>query len=447
MREQFNTDRSRDLFLHAKKFLPGGVTGDGRASSPYPILFEKARGKWLTDVDGNRYLDYHGGFGTAILGYAHPKVDEAVKRATDSIGAFVGVPHPYEGALAERLCGLIPGVDRVAFTGGGGSDAVYHCVRLARASTGRQKIVKFEGGYQGWHSDVAISTRPQVRGEGYAGRPAAVPASAGILPQVVQEVLVVTINDVEALRETFDEHGSEIAGLIIEPVVYSSGCVVVDSDYLQVARSLCSRNQSVLIFDEVMSGFRNGLAGAGARAGITPDLGAYGKAVANGYMLSFLAGRESLMSQLSPEGSVFYSGTFNGHPLSVAAAQATLDVIEEESVPEKISQIGEAIAARVNEVIEKLQLNAVCQSYGSIWNLYFNARSIRNYRELAESITPQVEELNDGFRSFMRSNGIYIHKRHVNRCFVSSQHDSQDVEETVNLVSDFLQANIEQLAI
>lgn len=446
MHDQLFTRRSRELFTRAKRFLPGGVTGDGRASSPYPILFERARGKWLTDVDGNRYLDYHGGFGTAILGYAHPKVDEAVQKAMDSVGAFVGVPNPYEGELAERLCGLIPGIERVAFTGGGGSDAVYHCVRLARASTGRKKIIKFEGGYQGWHSDVAISTRPPIQGEDYLGRPNPVPASAGILPAVVEQVLVVTINDLEALQATFDEHGPEIAGMIVEPVVYSSGCVLVDTDFLQLARDLCSRHGTVLIFDEVMSGFRNGLAGAGARAGVTPDLGAYGKAVANGYILSFLGGHESLMTQLSPEGAVFYSGTFNGHPLSIAAAQATLDVIEHERVPERISTVADAIGAGVNQTIEQLRLNAVCQSYGSIWNLYFNARSIRNYRELAASITPEVEQMNDGFRGYMKDNGIYIHKRHVNRCFVSSQHDTQDVERTVALVSDFLHTNAERLA-
>jgi glutamate-1-semialdehyde 2,1-aminomutase len=439
-------ERSKQLHEKAKAFLPGGVTGDGRSSSPFPILMQQGRGKRLVDVDGNEYLDFHGGFGTAILGYAHPEVDAAVKKAIDEVGAFVGVPHPYEGALAERLCAGIPGMDRVAFCGGGGSDAVYHCVRLARAATGRSKIVKLEGGYHGWHSDVAVNTRPDVSGEGYVGRPETRPASLGILQCVADVVAVVTINDQEALRETFGELGSEIAAIILEPVVYSSGCINLDQGFLQLARELCNKNGNVLIFDEVMSGFRNGIGGAGARQGVVPDLGAYGKAVANGHMLSFLGGSEELMTQLSPEGRVLYSGTFNGHPVAIAAAQATLDVIERDQVPEMIGAIADRIAEGINSAINSLGARAVCQSYGSVWNVYFNAESIRNYRELAVSLTPQVEAMNDGFRTFLRINGVYMHKRHVNRCFVSAQHDEQDVERTVSLVTEFIEANLEKLA-
>jgi glutamate-1-semialdehyde 2,1-aminomutase len=442
---QLTTQRSEALFDRAKRVLPGGVTGDGRASFPFPIFFEKAGGKWLTDVDGNEYLDYHGGFGTAILGYAHADVDSAVKKAIEEVGAFVGVPHPYEEALAERLCAAIPGVERVAFCGGGGSDAVYHCVRLARAATGRPRIVKLEGGYQGWHSDVAVSTRPAVRDEGYVGRPNAVAGSSGILPSVLDAVSVVSINDTDALQATFAEQGPEIAAFILEPVVYSSGCIPVDTEFLQLARRLCDQHRSVLIFDEVMSGFRNGIPGAGARQGVVPDLGAYGKAVANGYMLSFLGGRETLMAQLTPEGTVLYSGTFNGHPVSVAAAEATLDLIERDEVPERIWHYADRIADGISKTVAELGVKAVCQAYGSVWNLYFNTRQVRNYRDLAISSTPEVEKLNDDFRSFLRSRGIYIHKRHVNRCFVSGAHDESDADRTVEAVSEFLHARQEQL--
>jgi glutamate-1-semialdehyde 2,1-aminomutase len=443
--DRLTLGRSEELSRRAKAVLPGGVTGDGRSSTPFPVLVERASGKYLWDVDGNEYLDFHGGFGTAVLGYAHPEVDEAVKRAMAKAGAFVGVPHPYEGALAERLCSLMPGADRVAFCGGGGSDAIYHCVRLARAVTGRAKIVKLEGGYQGWHSDVAVSTRPDVSGEGYVARPRAIPASAGILPCVLDAVLVVSINDHDALRSVFEEHGGEIAAFICEPVVYSSGCIPVDASYLTLARELCDRHGSVLVFDEVMSGFRNGIGGAGARAGVVPDLGAYGKAVANGYMISFLAGKESLITQLSPEGPVLYSGTFNGHPLSIAAAQTTLDVIERDDVPTKIWALADRIAAGVNEAISELGARSVCQSYGSIWNLYFKTSSVRNYRDLAASASAEVDRLNDDYRTFLRAHGIYMHKRHVNRCFVSAAHDEGDVDRAVSVVVEFLQKNKNRL--
>jgi glutamate-1-semialdehyde 2,1-aminomutase len=440
------TRRSAEVHERARRFLPKGVTGDGRWSSPYPIVFARGDGKYLTDVDGNTYLDYHGGFGTAILGYAHPEVDEAVIHATREAGAFVGVPHVYEAALAERLCSLIPCAERVALCGGGGSDPAYHSVRLARAATGRRRILKIEGGYQGWHSDLGVSTRPLLDDPAYAGLPEGVPNSAGILPEVADAVLIATVNDGAALEQVFARHGEELAAMIVEPVVYSCGCVQVDREYLELARTLCTRHGTVLIFDEVMTGFRNGVGGAGGRAGVVPDLGVFGKAVANGYILSFLAGKAELMTSLAPEGPVFYSGTFNGHPLSVAAAQATLDVIEREGVPEQLWSLGDRIADGINATVTRLGLNAVCQAYGSVWNLYFNTTSVRHYRDLAQSSGAETERLNERYHAFLRSHRIYLHKRHVNRGFVSAMHTAEDADRTVAVVSDFLNSHQKDLA-
>jgi glutamate-1-semialdehyde 2,1-aminomutase len=440
-----DTRRSAEVHERARRFLPKGVTGDGRWSSPYPIVFARGHGKHLTDVDGNTYLDFHGGFGTAILGYAHPEVDDAVIRATREVGAFVGVPHVYEAELAERLCTLIPCADRVALCGGGGSDPAYHSVRVARAVTGRRRLLKIEGGYQGWHSDVGVSTRPLLSDAAYAGLPEGVPNSAGMLPEVTDAVLVATVNDRAALEQVFAEHGSEIAGMIVEPVVYSCGCVTVDREYLELARALCTRHGAVLIFDEVMTGFRNGVGGAGARAGVIPDLGVFGKAVANGYVLSFLAGRAELMTMLAPEGPVFYSGTFNGHPLAVAAAQATLDVIERDGVPEELWRLGDRISDGINAAVSRLGVRAVCQAYGSVWNLYFNTTGVHHYRDLAQSMTEATEQMNDRYHAFLRSHGVYLHKRHVNRGFVSAVHTDEDADRTIALVAEFLEDNREEL--
>ncbi|HWK28011.1 MAG TPA: aminotransferase class III-fold pyridoxal phosphate-dependent enzyme [Solirubrobacter sp.] len=439
------TERSRALHERARAFLPLGVTGDGRYSAPYPIAFARASGKWLHDVDDNAYVDYHGGFGTAILGYAHPEVDAAVIDATREIGAFVGVPHPYEERLAERLCAALPGADRVALCGGGGSDAIYHCVRLARATTGRSKIVKIEGGYHGWHGDVGASTRPALAAAGDDRQPATVPNSQGILPGVLSEIVVATANDGELLGRVFERDGERIAAVLVEPVLYSAGCVVVDPAFLAQARELCTRHGAVLIFDEVMSGFRNGLGGAGARAGVVPDLGAYGKAVANGYMLSFLAGKAELMTQLAPEGPVFYSGTFNGHPLSVTAAMATLDVIERDGVPERLWRLGDRIADGVNAARDELDVDAVCQAYGSVFCVYFGTRGVRNYRDYARGVTETTERLDDAFRAFLRENGVYVHKRHVNRCFIGAGHDDADADRMVELIAEFLRLHREEL--
>lgn len=436
--------KSRQLHETALRFLPMGVTGDGRYSEPFPISFVRGHGKRLEDVDGNVYLDYHGGFGTAILGYAHPVVDQAVHRATEETGAFVGLPHPNEVQLAERLCRLIPLAERVALCGGGGSDAIYHAVRVARASTGRTKIIKVEGGYHGWHADVGVSTRPS-HVDLAAARPVPKSNSAGSLQAAIDEIVVVTVNDGEALAEAFAEHPDQIAGVIIEPVLYSAGCIHVEQEYVDVARTLCSESGALLIYDEVMTGFRNGLGGAGARKG-PADLGVYGKAIANGYIIAVLAGRSDLIGLLAPEGPVFYSGTFNGHPLSVAAAHATLDILEREDVVARISALGERLAAGVNDTIAEFELNAVCQTEGSVWNLYFGTRAVREYRDLARALTPEVERMNDAYLAFLREHGIYVHKRYVNRAFVSGEHDDSDIDRTVEIIREFLQTHRRQLA-
>ncbi len=425
----------------AKRVLPMGVNGDGRYSPPFPLAFVASEGKWLHAVDGKRYLDLHGGFGTAILGYSHPEVDATVVDGIDQIGTVVGLPHPWEVELAERLCQLLPAADRVALCGGGGSDAIYHCVRLARAGTGRDKIIKVEGGYHGWHGVVGASVRPSLDQAGDARHPKAISNSPGIVPGVIDQILVVSVNDPEGLEQMFAAHGHETAAVVLEPALYSAGCIPVDREYLQLARRLCDDNGSVLIFDEVMSGFRNGMSGAGGRAQVNPDLGAYGKAVGNGYMISFLAGRAELMTQLAPEGPVFYSGTFNGHPLSVLASLATLDVLEREQVPPKLWALGDRIAAGVNAGISEVGARAVCQAYGSVFCVYFGTERVHDYRDLAATVSADNDQMNDRLRLHMRDRGIYFHKRQTNRCFLGAAHAQEDADWIVEAIVEFVRAN------
>jgi glutamate-1-semialdehyde 2,1-aminomutase len=422
-----------------------GVTGESRFYEPYPIVLERAMGKWVTDVDGNVYLDYHGALGCAILGYAHPEVEEAVKQSIRTSGMILGAPHPYEARLAERLCDLIPGADRVALFGGGGSDAIQQAVRIARAATGRTKIVKVEGGYQGWHSDVAVSTAPKIGPSPSPGPPEPIPNSAGVLEAVTSEVLVVTVNDVEALRVLFERAGEEIAAVLIEPVLYSAGCIPVEREYLVACRELTSAHGAVLVFDEIMTGFRNGVEGAGARLGIKPDLGAFGKAVANGHVMSFLAGADSVLRELAPRGPVFYSGTFNGHSTSIAAAEATITVLQRDSVPEQIGRLGNRVADGINDIVSSLRVPAACQAVGSVWSMYFGIRSVRDYRDFARCSTPELADVNRRFHEHLLQNGIYMLRRHMNRCFVSSQHTEADIDRTITAVGEFLESHAERL--
>ena len=445
----FDLEQSRLGDLQAQHWLPGGVTGLGRRSSPHPIRFRRGSGKHLTDVDGNVFLDLHGGFGTAVLGYAHPEVDAAAIRAITEVGNFCGLPNPYESKLAERLVSLIPGVDMVALHGGGGSDACIQAIRVARAATGRSRIVKVEGGYHGWHSDVGVSTQhqpPQVGKAVTTGRPLGIPNSTGSLPAVVAEVDVVAVNDIEALNSVFSEKGAKIAAIIIEPILYSGGCIFVDRAYMELARSLCDKYGAVLIFDEVMTGFRNGLGGAGANSGVIPDLAAFGKAVANGYMMSFLGGRAELIRLLAPTGPVLYSGTFNGHPISSIAALKTLEVLET-GVPEKLCMLTDRLVTGVNQAINRLGVRAICQGTGGVWSLYFGVSEVNSYRDVFGADTRKVDELSEGYRLHLLERGIYMHRRHVNRAFLSSAHEISDIDLVVEAVESFLSTVREELSI
>jgi glutamate-1-semialdehyde 2,1-aminomutase len=426
--------------------LPGGVTGDGRTEDPQPIVFVRAHGAYLEDVDGNEYVDLHGGYGTAVLGYAHPGVDGAVHDALADGHAFVGCAHVHEAALAERLVDLLPEAERVALCGGGGTDALYHATRLCRAATGRTKIVKVEGGYHGWHGDLGVSTRPPLEVAGEDPAPVGVPNSAGTLRAVTDEVLVVPANDPGALEACFAEHGDAIAGLIVEPALFSTGTVAVDHGYLAAARAQCDRHGAVLVFDEVLSGFRVRLGGAQADRGVLPDLGTYGKAIANGHVISALVGRAAIMDLLAPVGPVFYSGTFNGHPLGVAAAMATLDEL---AVPGRYASLAAAttgVADRVTAAFADAGAVGCCQAVGSGFSVYFGTTAVRDYRDLARSLTPEVLGLNDALRVHLRDRRVFMQRRvGTNRCFVSAAHGPEELDVVASAFESFIDQHKEEL--
>ena len=421
----------------AKNVLPGGVTGAGRDAKPHSIYFRSGRGATLTDVDGNEYLEFHGGFGSAVLGYSHPEVTEAVARATEEWGTFVGVPHEHELELAERLTEIIPCAEMVALCGGGGSDSLYHSVRIARAATGREKIIKVESGYHGWHDDLAVSTAAPHATSNFERLPRPQPISAGSLKSTTDAVVVVSINDLDAITEAFEQHEGEIAALVVEPALHSAGCVILDQSYLDGARALCDRHGAVLIFDEIICGFRHDIRGVGAMYGVKADLAAFGKAIANGYVIAAVVGRRDLISLLAPSGPVFYSGTFNGHPLSTAAAMTTLSILERDRVTDRLARMTMRLGDGINQTIEELGLNAVCQYFGSVWTLYFHTRQVRNSADLGRASGPRSEELNDAFRAWMRERGVYVHRRQMLRGFVSAAHQGADIDRTVELARGF----------
>lgn len=443
---EFDTGGSARAAPRRRAVLPGGTTGAGRIDDPYPIVFESGRGATLTDVDGNSYIDFHCGYGSAFLGYGHPRVEHAVCEAVAANRDFVGVAHRYEGELAERLVDLLPEAEMVALSGGGGTDALYNAVRIARAYTGRTAVVKAEGGYQGWHGELGASTSPPLDDPTLVTLPPTIPNSEGTLPAVVEALRIVNVNDPESLRARFERDGEEIAAMVIEPVLYSAGVIGVDAEYLQLARELCDRYDAVLIFDEVISGFRRRLGGTGELAGVRPDLAVYGKAIASGYVIAVLAGNSELINELTPAGSVFYSGTFNGHPLACAAVNATLDELGDGEVFARTLALAERLAGGANEAIAAAGATAVCQQVGPLWNLYLNASSVRNYRELAAICDPATMTLNAAFRWRLREAGMFIQfRRGTNRGFICAAHEERDIDRTVEVIAAFIAEHAEEI--
>ena len=417
--------------------LPHGVTGAGRATTP---VFASARGPWLWDEHDDRYLDLHGGYGTAILGYADPEVDGAVTAAMAAGCTFVGTANRYESELAARLVELLPEAERVALCGGGGTDGLYHAVRLARAATGRALVAKVEGGYQGWHGVLGASTAPDPGQLGDQLLPPAIPNSDGILPSVTAAVRVVSANDEASLRARFAQQGDALAALVVEPILYSAGTVEIDSSWLALARELCDAHGVLLIFDEVVTGFRERLGGAGAGMGVIPDLAVYGKAIANGHVLAALVGRADVLDLLAPGGPVFFSGTFNASPLGCIAAGATLDVLGRgEAIPRAVTG-AQRLAEQVNARIAELGVRAACQQRGSAFTLYLGAWTVRNYRDLAAITRPDVLELNAELRAHLLRDRIFMqYRRGTNRGYISAAHEPAQVDEAAASMTSFLE--------
>ena len=314
-------DRSRALLERARRSLAGGVSSPVRGTTPVPLYFTGGVGPRLQDADGNWYLDYAAAWGPVILGYSHPALVAAAHRAAERPFTY-GAQHELEISVAERIQAAVPSAERVAFSSSG-SEVVQLAHRLARAFTRRTLILKFEGHYHGWIDGALVSYHPR-EGLGPREAPHVIPGSFGQVPNVVENVLVAPWNDLAALEGLFRAHPARIAGVMMEPVLCNSGCLMPAPGYLAGVRDLCRRQGALFIMDEVITGFRIALGGAQAHFGVTPDLTTFGKAVAGGAPLSVVAGRREVLEQLHGAG-VAFGGTFNGNPLSLAIADATLE--------------------------------------------------------------------------------------------------------------------------
>ena len=419
-------DKSIELYERTRRHLAGGVSSNVRyASTPVPLFFARGEGARLYDVDGNVHIDYVLGNGPAILGHAPKTVIEAVARRLAD-GQVYAAQHPREPELAERLCRLLPGAEVVRFATSG-TEAVLMAMRLARAFTGRDKILKFEGHYHGWSDQAYISARPSLNEAGPADDPVPVAGSPGIPASVLRDVVVAGWNDLAALEAAFDRHAGEIAAVIMEPVMVNGGAVVPEPGYLAGVRDLCRAKGALFIADEVITGFRIGLRGAQGRLGVTADLAIYAKAVAAGFPLALVAGRRDVMDTLLDKG-VMHGGTYNGNVQSMAAAIAALDELERDdgAVYRDLERRGTRLMQGLAALADKHRLPMRVQGLPAIFQVFFTTGPPpRNYREADACDRDRAL----AFHRALQEEGIRINQ--AGKWFLSTAHDDAIIDETL----------------
>jgi glutamate-1-semialdehyde 2,1-aminomutase len=415
---------SRALLARAKRSLAGGVSSPFRAKAPVPLYFESGHGCRLRDVDGNEYIDYALAWGPLILGHCHPEIVAAVREQADRPHTY-GAQHKLEFEVAELFQQCVPCAERVAFTSSG-SEAVQLALRLARAWTNRNLTVKFEGHYHGWLDSVLISYHPALSEAGPPDLPIPVPASRGQVPNSTDNVVVLPWNRPDIFSAFMEKRGAEIAGVITEPVLCNSGCLMPLPGFLKLLREECNKHGAVLIFDEVITGFRMSIGGAQRHYGITPDIATFGKALGAGLPVSAIAGREEIFN-LMFGGGVAYGGTFNGNPLSLAAAKVALTELSKNdgSLLCQANENGTRLRTSIQHAAEKYGVALRTEGFGTAFALHFTARKeLLTYRD---TLDDDIERLNR-FLLKVLENSIYMLPD--GRVYVSGVHSISDIDET-----------------
>ncbi len=417
---------SRSLLERSRRSLAGGVSSPFRAKAPVPLFLADALGSMITDVDGNRYIDYALAWGPLILGHRHPKLVAAVREQADRPHTY-GAQHELEYQVAETIQALVPCAERVAFTCSG-SEAVQIVLRLARAFTRRKLIVKFEGHYHGWMDSVLLSYKPSADQLRQAGPHCGIPGSAGQVTNAADNVLVLPWNDADKLEALLREHGSEVAAIITEPVLCNSGCLEPGDHYLERVAELAKRHGALLIFDEVITGFRRDIGGAQSYYNVIPDLATLGKAIGGGLPLSAIVGCCEILEMMFKEG-VAFGGTFNGNPLSLAASLATLtELAQAGGEPLKqANKRGEEIMRGIQAAGYKHSLPLLVTGFGTAFALHFTERSeLRDYRDVLEDDPVMLQ------RCLLGSLREGLCLVPDGRMYVSTVHTEEDAERTVS---------------
>ena len=422
------TDRNEQLFTRAKAVIPGGVNSPVRAFGSVggvPRFIKKAEGAFVWDENGKRYIDYVGSWGPAIVGHGHPEVLEAVREAALG-GLSFGAPTEAEIVIAEEICRLVPSVERLRLVSSG-TEATMSAIRLARGYTGRDQIVQFEGCYHGHSDSLLVKAGSGLLTFGH-------PSSAGVPADFTKHTLVLEYNNVAQLEETFAQAGNQIACVILEPFAGNMNLVRPTRKFIRALRELTAKHGAVLIYDEVMTGFRVALGGAQSLHGITPDLTTMGKVIGGGMPLAAFGGKREIMDCISPLGGVYQAGTLSGNPVAVAAGLKTLEIIQRPGFYENLTARTEQLVQGLKQAAEQTGIAFTADSVGGMFGLYFSGSLPQNYADMAAS---NIEAFKTFFHG-MLDRGVSFGPSAYEAAFVSAAHTEELVAESVAIAADVL---------
>ena len=424
----FKTTKSEEIFTAAQKLMPGGVSSPVRAFKSVggqPIVFDRVKGAYIWDVDGNQYIDYVGTWGPAICGHAHPEVIAALHEALDK-GTSFGAPSAQENILAEMVIEAVPSIDIVRFVNSG-TEACMSVLRLMRAFTERDKIIKFEGCYHG-HADMFLVKA----GSGVATL--GLPDSPGVPKSATNNTLTAPYNDLEAVKALFSENPDQIAGVILEPVVGNSGFIAPDAGFLEGLRELTSENGSLLVFDEVMTGFRIAYGGAQEKFGVTPDLTTLGKVIGGGLPVGAYGGRKEIMSMVAPSGPMYQAGTLSGNPLAMTAGIKTLELLQKPGTYAQLDQITKKLTDGLLQVAKEAGHAVYGGQISGMFGMFFAGSPVHNYEEAKQSDLSKFARFHRGMLEW----GIYLAPSQFEAGFTSLAHTDADIDRTLEAARDVL---------